>query len=234
MTINYVNFGFNSDDRDDEFYFTPGKPAAIQKPTTVDQTLKPNASGSSFVSMDVDNGLLPVRFEFSNHWRHYVSPSEVGRELLTAYRHAVNRHLSQFKQSDYDQSSLTYPHAHFIPHRQRLILLLEAETWTQYCKIRDGLFNLTDYTVTGYSIVDDEPVVIISGDKEAIRSIRVWPQWQGCTDPYAIEGEILACTAKIRASQLKFAIHGDWSQYSDEQLSELKDRHQYRLIESRS
>ncbi|NNH75871.1 hypothetical protein HLB23_39485 [Nocardia uniformis] len=238
MTINYVNFGrSNNDDWEDEPYTAPKQPAPMpaQKPSMPQDTTSPagNKGGSSYVSMEVDNGLLPVRFEFNPQWQFYVSPNEVGRELYQAYRDAVNRHITRLSEAAGGKLGVDYPHSHFLPRRQQLILLLEAETWEEYSHLKDELFASARYRAHGQATDNDEPVMIISGDREAIRAIHVWQQWWGCADPLALEAEILTCVAKIRSAQPKFvSAQRDWSRYTDDQLFELKNQHRRRLIES--
>ncbi|MFI1920548.1 hypothetical protein [Nocardia sp. NPDC020380] len=235
MVIHYTNFGNFGDDWEDESTPVPPprrapQPPPIRPSDNVSQTSP--LPGSSSVAMEVDNGLLPVRLQFANNWNYQVQAHEVGRELLKAYNSAAVRHLTHLNATAGGRLSPDYPHAHFVSRRQRISLLLEAETWDEYRGLQDELFATGHYRVNGQATQNDEPVVTISGSRESIRSFRVWSQWWGCADPYAIEAEIMACVAKIRAAQPKFTLKRDWSNYTDEQLSELKRDHQRRLIES--
>ncbi|MFD7846146.1 hypothetical protein ACFV4K_24785 [Nocardia sp. NPDC059764] len=110
-------------------------------------------------------------------------------------------------------------------------MLLETDSWDHYCQTQDELFDVGKYRVQGQATVNDEPVTTISGDRQAIRSIRVWSQWWGCADPSALEAEILTCADQIRVMQPKFHARRDWSRYSDKELSDMKRQHRRELLE---
>ncbi|WP_306356776.1 MULTISPECIES: hypothetical protein [unclassified Nocardia] len=239
MTIKHVNFGFNGDDDwEEEPYRAPtSAPQAPQRPpaaldTRREEAIAQTLRGSSFVSMEVDAGLLPVAFEFTSNWQYQVSPHEVGRELLNAYNAAVARRLAYLTAASGGYLGPDYSHSHFLSSRARTILLLEAETWDEYSRLQAQLYSFRQYHAHGSATVNDEPAVSILGDLERIRSIQVWSQWSGCADSYQIEGEIFECVHRIRASQPRYAVRRDWSRYTDEQLTELKDAHRRNLIES--
>ncbi|WP_460720101.1 hypothetical protein [Nocardia heshunensis] len=185
------------------------------------------------MTMEVDGGLLPVRLQFTSNWHYQVSAHEVGRELQKAYQSAMARHLGRLREANGGEFPLDYPHGHFLSERQQLIMLLETSTWEQYSRLRDELFGAGRYRVHGQALQNDEPVTTIIGNRENIRSIRVWSQWWGCADPYAIESEILACADQIRSMQQKFHAQRDWSRYSDAQLAEFKNQHRQELIDAR-
>ncbi|MEC3953782.1 hypothetical protein VMT65_12150 [Nocardia sp. CDC153] len=235
MVIRYTNFGGGGDDWDDDPAYTPPPRRTpppsprIAAPATPAQ--KSAGPSSSFVSIEVDHGLLPTRLQFASNWQYQVSAHEVGRELLKAYQGGVARQKARLSEAAGGVLPLIYPHAHFLSDRQRTIMLLETDTWDRYIELSDELFGFGNYRVQGPATMNDEPVMTISGDREMIRSIRVWSQWWGCADSYALEAEILACADKIRAMQPKFQARRDWSRHSDEDLVEMKRQHRRELLE---
>lgn len=243
MVISYTNFGnFRDDDWEDEPRNRSRQPSptspqapAPQRPKSTPGQAAATARvlhGSSFVSMELDGGLLPVRFEFTTNWQYHVSSHEVGRELLKAYHAAMVRRLIGNGATNDGRPGSSYPHNHLISERERTALLLETETWDEYSQLQDELFGFGRYRVHGQVMFNDEPVVSVTGNREFIDSIHVWGHWSGCADPYAIEGEIISCVNKIRAAQPKITARRDWSRFTDEQLVELKDEHRRILIES--
>ncbi|UGT43059.1 hypothetical protein LTV02_06610 [Nocardia yamanashiensis] len=234
MVINHTNFG-NFDYDDDDPVYSPPRPSK-QPPQTIPvrtaSTQSRGLPGSSAVAMELDRGLLPVRFQFSTNWRHHVAAHEVGRELLKAYKSAMVQHMIAFRTQPGIEPSTPFPHSHFLSPRQRLVMLLEADTWDRYSQLQSSLFGLGSYQVSGPSIDGGEPVMTVVGNREQIHSIRVWPQWWGCADPYAIEGELLDCARQVRALQPVFSSRRDWGRYTDAELSEMNDYHRRDLLEN--
>lgn len=99
--------------------------------------------GSTFASMEVDPGFLPVHVQFRPSWRRYVAPGEVGEELLAAYRGAVVVYLNGVYSST--SSRLPTPQevsTTAVPgHRTRLAVLLETQTWDQFCEVSSSMIN---------------------------------------------------------------------------------------------
>lgn len=229
MTIKHVNFGGSSydDEWDDEPYYAPRQPASAppERPR--------NLTGSRFVTMHLDAGLLPVRLEFATNWAQGVSPAEVSRELSKAYEGGIVQLLArtvEVRGGWPDRLS----HACAMPRKKQLGALLETQTWDQYRSVLRSITSLGSCSVHGRVYEYDEPAVTMVANRLVIQSIGVWPQWSGCSDPYSLEGEILTCAERVRAQRPVLSVRRDYSHYTEDQLEQLHERHRDQLLAERT
>ncbi|WP_405488796.1 hypothetical protein [Nocardia sp. NBC_00511] len=181
--------------------------------------------------MEVDSAWLPTRLEFSQNWQNQVSANKVGTEIMNAYTAAINRRSERMFALT---GGKTPPrHEGIISARQRLMMLIETDTWEQYTQVQNATLGLGNYRASGPTEVNDEPVMYIAGTRFMIQSVQVWTGWEGCTDPVRLESEVLGCIDKIRGLRPRPAVRGDYSSYSDDELSRWDDQHRSRLIERR-
>ncbi|WP_280510068.1 hypothetical protein [Nocardia farcinica] len=218
--------------------YSPREPAPPWEPThhvaPVDQRETPKV-GSSFVSMELDRGLLPSSVRFAPSWRRYVAPNDVGDELMAAYRGAVVERLNFL----YSSSAGRLPAPHevsdsAVPDRRTvLMVLLETETWDQYCEVSSSMVGGGRYTVSGRIEVGSGHPVTAVADRRYLRSIAVWSDWAAAVHPDDLGDEILTCAERIRSMRPRFSVRYDYSRYSDADLEYHLDRHRLRLLEER-
>ncbi|WP_028478164.1 hypothetical protein [Nocardia sp. CNY236] len=192
-----------------------------------------NTAGSSFATMHLDAGLLPVRVELSAQWSRYVEPHEVGEELLRAYRGAVAERMAEHFSAEKWPSPESVSESAVPSHRTILMLLLETETWDQYRDTCRAVVGRGDYRVHGRAEVYDEPAVLVRADRTALKSITVWSDWAQQADRMQIADEILYCADQTRALRPRFEVRGDYSRYSVDDLQFQLTRHRRKLFEER-
>ncbi|MEC3916022.1 hypothetical protein [Nocardia sp. CDC160] len=229
MVIQYTNFGNFDDDDWDDHHKPPAPSTPAAPPPAVRQATVTSSPGSAPVIMHLDSGHLPVRLEFSALWNQQVARSAVSRELFAAYGLARRRLLEQAIRANGGWPERLPTHASATPRRKQLGLLLETSTWEQYQQTMRSFATFGEYHVHGQHLEHDEPVVTMAADRFSIKSIRVWPQWYGCTDASVLESEIIACADKIRSARPSFELKRDYSQYSDDQLEEWHRQHRIQL-----
>ncbi|MGV9414759.1 hypothetical protein ACWDOP_33070 [Nocardia sp. NPDC003693] len=241
--ISYTNFGNFDDDWDEHptnvarrqpppvRHTQPSAHVEIPAPTDPSSARSmQNVLVRGPVTMHLDRGLLPVRLEFSTAWNQQVGPNEVGRTLLQAYHTARYELIKRTVEANngWPKEGLLYSCA--TPWRKQLCLMIETETWACYQDLLTSIRQIGNYRVNGQVYEYDEPVMTMAADKFMVNSIQVWPQWQGSSDPLAIEGEVLECARKIREIRPKYVVRGDYSQYSEAQLEEMHQQHRRRLV----
>ncbi|MEV6773861.1 hypothetical protein AB0N05_35020 [Nocardia sp. NPDC051030] len=184
----------------------------------------PSADDVPSIAMTLDGGRLPTSVEFRSGWRDRVPPKEVGRELFEAYSEALNERHGRHSAANI--SAPGWP----LSAREQAIMLLETCTWNKYCRVQDDLQSEGEYLIRGAATQYDKAAVSMTGNRRQIHSITVSPLWPGCSNPRALEAEVLWCADQIRALRPKFAPKGDWSHHSDAELFELQSRHRQQLI----
>ncbi|MFR9751100.1 hypothetical protein ACL02S_08695 [Nocardia sp. 004] len=189
--------------------------------------------GSSFASMQLDRGFLPVRIDLGSGWSRYVGPHEVGEELLAAYRGAVVERLKGLYSSGRWPSPQEVSEAAVPDRRTVLMVLLETRTWEQYCEVSSSMVNGARYEVNGRVVIEGRHPVTVSADRRYLRSITVWSDWAARTHPEGIVDEILWCADNIRSLRPKFTVRGDYSRYSDADLEYHLDHHRLQLLQEK-
>lgn len=191
------------------------------------------AAGSSFVSMEIDGGFLPVRIAFSSTWRTQVAHHEVSDELMSAYRAAASSRLDRL----YSSGRLPSPQEvseTAVPNRRTvLMVLLETETWEQFSEVSSNMIRDAEYRVHGKAEMHDGHAVTVDADRTYLRSIKVLPDWLGSAQPHQLSDEILWCAGQIRSLRPRFVVQGDYSGYSEADLEFHLDRHRERLLDGR-
>ncbi|MFB7876214.1 hypothetical protein ACFC06_13235 [Nocardia sp. NPDC056064] len=214
----------------------PASPQPFAFRTTSDLE-RPPRLGSRFVSMELDRGLLPVRIKFGTGWSRYVAPNEVGDELMAGYRGAVVENRDRVRSTALSSGRLPTPQdisdTATPLHRTRLMILLETETWDQYCETSSSMIGGGRYDVHGRMIIGAQHPVSVTADRRYVCSIKVWHDWAARSHPDDIGDEILVCAERIRSLRPKFVVHRDYSRYSDADLEYHLNRHRERLLEER-
>ncbi|WP_433196283.1 hypothetical protein ACQP1G_43830 [Nocardia sp. CA-107356] len=211
----------------------PTSRRAEQRNQEAKPPLEPPSTGSSFASMELDRGFLPVRIEFSSGWSRSVGPHEVAEELMLAYRGAVSLRLARLYSSGRWPSPQEVSDTAVPDHRTVLMLLLDTETWEQYSDVSSRMIRDAGYDVYGSVVFHDEHPVRVSADRTYLQSITVWPEWAGSAESYQIADEILWCADQIRSLRPRFEVRGDYSRYADADLEYHLDRHRERLFDER-
>lgn len=190
---------------------------------------EPVSAGSSYVSMELDNGLLPVRLQFSADWSEQIAPGEAGRELFRAYEDAVLRSVAR----NIDAGRGRHAYACSTPRRKQLELLLDSATREQYQEILRLIGSFGNYVADGPTTEYGDPVLTIRADRFSIKSFIVVPQWATHADSWALENEILGCVETLREMRPKFVVRGDYERYTDGELEAWNQQHYQQLIEQR-
>ncbi|MFD8102638.1 hypothetical protein ACFV24_24175 [Nocardia fluminea] len=189
--------------------------------------------GSSFVSMKLDRGFLPVRIEFSRSWSRYVEPHEVSDELMQAYQSAASDRLETL----YSNNRLPTPqevNESAIPdHRTIMMVLLETTSWDQYLNTFSRMASDAEYSVHGSVASYGENVVTVRADRRYIQSIAVQSNWAASADMHRISDELIWCADQIRSLRPNFAVSESYAKYSDEDLVRQLDRHREYLVQER-
>ncbi|MGW5727540.1 hypothetical protein [Nocardia beijingensis] len=190
--------------------------------------------GSSFVSMELDGGFLPVRIDFSSGWRTQVAPYEVSDELMSAYKAAASMRLDRLYSAGRLPSPQEISQTAVPDRRTILMLLLETETWEQFCETSSRIIRDAEYQVHGKMETADGYPVEVGADRTYLRSIMVSPTWPGSTQPHQLSDEILWCAHQIRSLRPSFEARQDYSRYSEVDLEYHLDRHRERLLDERT
>ncbi|MEU1994668.1 hypothetical protein ABZ511_09485 [Nocardia gamkensis] len=191
------------------------------------------AAGSSFVSMELDGGFLPVRIDFSSEWRTRIAPHEVSEELMSAYKAAASLRLNRLFSSGRLPSAQEVSEAAVPNRRTILTVLLETTTWEQFSETSSKMIREAEYHVYGRAAFRDGQPVGVGADRTYIKSIKVSPDWPGSSQPDQLSDEILWCADQIRSLRPKFEVQRDYSRYSEADLQFHLDRHRERLLDER-
>lgn len=189
--------------------------------------------GSSFASMDLDAGYLPVRIVLSPRWPTYVGPHEVGDELMAAYRASVSDRTRKLCSSGHWPTPQELSGDAAPDLRTIMMVLLEAETWEQYCSISSDMITSASYQVSSSASFQGGKPVTVTGDRAYMRSIDIWSDWAESVHPSQIVDEVMQCVDSIRRLRPKFSPDRDYSRYSDADLEYHLDRHRLRLLDER-
>ncbi|MEV6276703.1 hypothetical protein [Nocardia sp. NPDC051832] len=211
----------------------PPEPIAV--PMARADLPEPPKAGSSFASIEVDRGFLPIRVRFTPGWNRYVAPNEAGNELLAAYRGAVVDRLNEA----YSSAAERLPTPQEVsdtatPSRRTLLMiLLETHSWDQYCAVSSSMIGVGTYTVRGRIEVGSQHPVTVEADRRYLCSISISSDWAATAHPDDIGDEILVCADQIRSLRPKFTVQYDYSRYSDDDLQYHLDRHRLQLLQER-
>lgn len=189
--------------------------------------------GSVYVSMELDEGLLPVRLEFSTEWSDRMAPGDAGRELFAGYEAGIQRRIERVVEARGGWARGQLGFAGATPRRKQLELLLDASTLEQYRETSRLIGSFGDYRADGPTIEYGEPVLTIEADRFSITSFTVVPQWVVRADLWTVENEILGCVRTIRELRPKFVVRGDYRRYTDSELEAWNQQHYQQLIEQR-
>ncbi|MBJ8340395.1 hypothetical protein JGU71_16000 [Antrihabitans sp. YC3-6] len=207
-----LQFGYRGDDLDE-----------------VDSEVGSAPIGSSAVRIELDGSLLPTAVEISRNWHELVGAAEIGREIFAAYNQAV----AQFVVDSLSAGKLEHRGA-IPPRRTQHMVLLETTTWDEYAAASAAMFDHRLVTVHGHATDRCEPAVTVLADRTSILRITVWSEWAQTARAGDIEGEILWCADQLRQQQPVFAVRGDYTPFSDEELAAQHSEHRFALIRSRS
>ncbi|WP_433601002.1 hypothetical protein ACQPXH_04040 [Nocardia sp. CA-135953] len=189
--------------------------------------------GSSFASMELDRGCLPIRILIRPQWSRYVAPHEVGAELMAAYRAAVEQRLDQLYASGRRPTPQEISEAAIPDHRIILMVLLETRTWEEYSIASSGMINSGHFQASGQVIFHGQNPVKLTADVSQLLSIEVRNDWAATAQSDRIVDEILWCADQIRSMRPKRIVRGDYSPYTDDDLEYQLDQHRLRLLEER-
>jgi hypothetical protein len=191
------------------------------------------SSSSTFATIQVDPGFLPVHIELSRQWSRYVEPQQVSDELMRAYQGSVLDRLSHdIPPKKPQQQSLRLP-GMVPPRRQIAMLLLEAETWDEYQNICSTVVGRGVIRAVGREQNYGQPSVAVTADRMKLTSFVVQPSWASRVEPMRIVDEVLRCSEDIRSRRPDLQPKNDYSRYSDEDLEFHRERHYRRLFEER-
>ncbi|WP_278264187.1 hypothetical protein [Nocardia sp. AG03] len=213
-----------------EEQFAPSATIAADRTTTVDQTTQPRV-GSSFLTMDLDNGFLPIRIDFRASWSRYVSPHEVGEELTRAYRKAVSMRMEQLYNTRHWPTPQEVSINAVPDSRTRMMILLETGSWSEYRNVSSALVRDYKYEVGSRASTYGVPSVTVRANRNYVDDIIVLPTWPGVLDHHRITDELLACVNRLREIRPKFSVRGDYSRYSDSDLEYHLNCHLQRISE---
>lgn len=198
-----------------------------------DSSATPTRIGSSFASMELDRGCLPIRILIRPQWSRYVAPHEVGAELMAAYRAAVEKRIDQLYASGRRPTPQEISEAAIPDHRTILMVLLETRTWEEYSIASSSMINSGHFQASGQVIFHGQHPVRLTADVSRLLSIEVRNDWAATAQPDRIVDEILWCADQIRSMRPKRIVRGDYSRYADDDLEYQLDHHRLRLLEER-
>lgn len=185
----------------------------------------PAAPGSSFATIEVDRGLLPIQLRLSRQWHRYVNAGEAGDELMRAYKRSVESCLGKLLTGE-------FRHACSFPDRRTvLMLLLDTSSWAEYREVQKRIRTRGTFDVHGRAVIDGRAGMSISADCFQIKSIYVWPEWARNANPLDLADELLSLADRVRELRPAFPVRGDYSRYSDEDLEFHHSRHRDYLIQ---
>jgi hypothetical protein len=189
-------------------------------------------AGSSFASMQLDRGFLPIRIDLDSGWSRHVQPHEYGAELFKAYDLAIAQELARILSTQRFLPDGGIDLDCGVPDRRtQLMLLLETPRWSEYQDKLDSMIAENGYRVNGRRLHQGEPAVLMTADRTRINSIKIWPGWAEAVDLAAVVDEILWCADQIRRQRPQFRVWGDYSQYSTPDLEFQHDQHVRSLLE---
>ncbi len=200
---------------------------------TADSFATPPRIGSSFASMELDRGCLPISIVIRSQWSRYVAPHEAGDELMSAYRAALEKRVDQLYASDRRPTPQEISEAAIPDHRTILMVLLETRTWEEYCIASSSMINSGHFQALGQVISYGQHAVRLTADVSRLLSIEVRNDWAATAQPDQIVDEILWCAGQIRSMRPKRIVRGDYSHCSDDDLEYRLDHHRLRLLEER-
>ncbi|MFC9897983.1 hypothetical protein ACFVMC_30190 [Nocardia sp. NPDC127579] len=207
------------DDEWDEAPLVPSRPPAHPPPA------------STYASMVLDRGLLPISLRLSPHWHDRVAGEDAADELLRVYESTVEATLFE-AMSTGQFAGGEFRHACGFPDRRTVLaLLLEASSWPDYRAVQDEIATRNRFEVHGRAQVDREPVVTLRADCFQVRTLEIWPEWAERAAVAEIADEVLCCADQIRSLRPAYRVRGDYSRYSDEDLEYHHLRHREYLIE---
>ncbi|MDO3648843.1 hypothetical protein [Nocardia mangyaensis] len=181
-------------------------------------------SGSPFVSMQVDRGLLPIAINLDRSWDQRVQPHEYGTELFKAYELATIQELGQILSSQKSSADASLELDCGVPDRRaQLTALLETSRWSDYQEKLEAMIAKSVYEASGCILHSGEPVVIITADRMRINSMTIRPHWGEPVDPAALVDDLLFCADQIRRQRPKLAA---WSNYSRYSISDIEYQHE--------
>ncbi len=212
-------------------YGEPQQSAADEMSNSVGADRSQSLHGSSFATVQVDRGLLPVRVQLSPQWHRYVDGSDAGDELMRAYHKAIGIYLGKTVRSGKFFSG-EFRHECSVPDRRTvLMLLLDTTSWADYRRTQTRIWSRNGFEVHGRVRIHGEPVTSMNANCFAVKSVRIWPEWARRSDPFQIVDEILFCADRIRELRPTFEVRGDYSRYSTDDLEYHHIRHRENLIE---
>lgn len=231
---------YNHYDDPDEFWdeeplVVGGNPQTGAAPPSVQPPDSPQPQvGSSFVSMDLDGGFLPVRIEFNARWGRYVAPHEACDELMRAYRKSVHLRFERLY-SGRRRPTPQEVSVDAVPDRRTMFMvLLETGTWDQYCEVSSSMMSSgATYRIHGTAVTGGVPAVTVTADRMYLKSFEIRSDWIAVAHPDQISDELLRCADQIRLRRPRFGVDRDYSRYSEEDLKFSLDRHRSRLIDEK-
>ncbi|MEU4838506.1 hypothetical protein [Nocardia testacea] len=183
------------------------------------------APGSSFATVEVDRGLLPIQLRLGPQWHRHVGPGDTGDELMRAYKKAVEACLGKLVTGE-------FRHACPVPDRRTvLMLLLDTSSWPEYRETQRRILTRGTFDVHGRALVDGAPAISITADCFQLKSIFVRPEWAQKAHPMDLVDEFLSLADRVRELRPSFPVRGDYSRYSDEDLEFHHSRHRDSLVE---
>ncbi|MFX0580420.1 hypothetical protein [Nocardia nepalensis] len=189
-------------------------------------------AGSSFASMQLDRGLLPIRIDLDRHWSRYIQPHEYGTEFLKAYELAIAQELSRIlsSRSFLPDGGLDLDCG--VPDRRtQLMILLETPRWSEYQDKLDAMIAKNEYLVNGRMLYQGEPAMLMTADRMRINSVTIWSGWAETVDPATLVDELLWCADQVRNQRPQFRVWGDYTRYSVSDLEFQHDQHVRSLLE---
>lgn len=225
---------FNHYDDPDEFWDDePVAPLPGDPRPSVEAGTQP--SDSTFASMTLDRGLLPIGIVFHAGWRHHVAPHETGAELLRAYHFAVQTRMAALFATT---ERVPTPHEvseDAVPDlRTIMAILLETTTWEQFTTTSSRVVTNERYEVHEGTLFRGTPATTVRADRDYLLSIEIQPLWAAAVEPHRVFDDVVRCADRIRTLRPRFSVVGDYSRYSNADLQFHLDRHRQRLFDERT
>ncbi|MEV0360309.1 hypothetical protein AB0H71_30065 [Nocardia sp. NPDC050697] len=221
---------YNHVDDPDEFWDDePLVPRAVAAPPAPPPRI---SVGSSFVTIEVDSGCLPVRVSPNSQWRSQVAPNEASAELMAAYRAAVSERVERLCAGGTWPTAQQISDAATPDARTIATVLLETRTWAEYTALSSAMIGSSRYQGSGQAVIYGASAVTVIADGTQLRAIEVRSGWAATADPDEIGDELLRCADMVRSARPTFTVRGDYSRYSDADLEHELDRHRLRLLEA--
>ncbi|MGW5384956.1 hypothetical protein [Nocardia sp. NPDC003963] len=201
-------------DDDDKFY-----PPSTKKANKFEPPQK-----SALIVFEIAEDRLPVKLTLRRDWKNSFAPSEYGKSLMEAYRHALYQRSLQMIELGSAGKPSTPALRDIIP------TLLQTRTYIEYRGTLDRLVGDATVEIHGLGVNElDEPAMTIRANRSMITDIYFDPDWALRADISTISHDIIYCANQLRTAKPRLAVDEYLARETDSQLTERLAAHISRI-----